>query len=137
MTTIFYIAAGLGAGAVFEDLRHRSIPNWLTAAATVAGVAYAAASGWRTLGIAIAGALAGFLVMLPWNLCGAMGGGDVKLTAAFGTLLGPAGILAAVVLGSVAGGVWAVVAALRGKRSIPYAPAIVAGAWLILLGGGS
>ena len=49
----------------------------------------------------------GFLLMLPLHLCGAMGGGDVKLMAAFGTLLGPAGILAAAVFGAIAGAIWA------------------------------
>jgi prepilin signal peptidase PulO-like enzyme (type II secretory pathway) len=78
----------------------------------------------------------GFLLLLPLNLCGAMGGGDVKLMAAFGTLLGRAGILAAAVFGAIAGAIWALAARLRGARAIPYAPAIAAGVWVSLVGGG-
>ncbi len=137
MTSVWCLAAALGLVAAFEDLRRRTIPNWLTLAGAIAGIALAASTGWRGVGIALAGGAVGFLVMLPLHWCGAMGGGDVKLMAAFGTLLGPAGILTALVFGSIAGGVWAFVAWLLGGRAIPYAPALVAGAWFSLLGGGS
>ena len=85
---------------------------------------------------ALAGGAVGFLLLLPLHLCGAMGGGDVKLMAAFGTLLGPAGILAAAVFGAIAGALWGLGALLRGARAIPYAPAIAAGVWVSLVGGG-
>jgi prepilin peptidase CpaA len=117
-------------------LRRRTIPNWLTAAASLAGIVCAASMGWCSLGMAIAGAAVGFLLMLPLHLCGAMGGGDVKLMAAFGTLLGPIGILVAAVFSAIAGAIWAFGALLRGARAIPYAPAIAAGVWVSLLGGG-
>jgi prepilin peptidase CpaA len=137
MTTVWLVAAALGLVACVEDLRRRTIPNWLTAAGAIAGVLCAAPMGWRGLGMAVAGAAAGFLLLLPLHLCGAMGGGDVKLMAAFGALLGPGGILLAAVFGAAAGGVWALAWAMRGARSVPYAPAIAAGAWISLLGGGS
>jgi prepilin peptidase CpaA len=63
-----------------------------------------------------------------------MGGGDVKLMAAFGALLGPAGILSAALFAAIAGGVCALGFAIWGRRAIPYAPAIVLGAWISLLG---
>lgn len=135
--TLLLLAVALGLAACVEDLRRRTIPNWLTAAGVVAGLACAAPLGWRSLALAAAGAVAGFLLLLPLHLCGAMGGGDVKLMAAFGTLLGPAGILIAALFGAIAGGIWALAWAMRGARSVPYAPAIVAGAWISLLGGGS
>ena len=87
--------------------------------------------------MAIAGAAVGFLLLLPLQWCGALGGGDVKLMAAFGTLLGPAGVLVAAVFGAIAGAIWALAALLGGARAIPYAPAIVAGVWVSLVGGGS
>ena len=46
--------------------------------------------------------------MLPGRLFGATGGGDVKLMAALGTLLGPPQIVVAFVVGAIAGGVLAV-----------------------------
>jgi prepilin peptidase CpaA len=45
--------------------------------------------------LALAGCLVGLALMLPGYLIGAMGGGDVKLLAAVGTLLGPGATLRA------------------------------------------
>jgi len=133
------IAAGLGVIAIVEDLRRRRLPNWLTIAGTAGGLACAAWSGWHALGLAAAGACVGFLILLPFHWRGAMGGGDVKLMAAYGTLLGPSGILLAAVFAAIFGGLAAAGALLRNPRrpAIPYAPAIVLGAWASLLGGGS
>jgi prepilin peptidase CpaA len=46
--------------------------------------------------------------MLPGRLFGGTGGGDVKLMAALGTLLGPQQIVVAFLFGAVAGGALAV-----------------------------
>jgi prepilin peptidase CpaA len=139
MTAGIAIATGLGVAAMVEDLRHRRVPNWLTAAGAAGGLACAAWGGWHGLGIAAAGALVGFLLLLPFHWCGAMGGGDVKLMAAYGALLGPSGILLAAVFAAVIGGLSAAGTLLLRPRTvaIPYAPAIVLGAWVSLLGGGS
>src|ERR1017187_8406646 len=139
MTPAVCIATGLGVAAVVEDLRRRRVPNWLTAAGAAGGLGCAAWSGWHGLGIAAAGAVVGFLILLPFHWCGAMGGGDVKLMAAYGALLGPSGILLAAVFTAVFGGLSAAGASLcnRRARAIPYAPAIVLGAWISLLGGGA
>jgi prepilin peptidase CpaA len=80
-----------------------------------------------------------------------MGGGDIKLMAGFGALLGFHQVLAAALwIGAVGGvlavgvlGVRAAMRALRGNKvmtaeqaerqdSIPYAPAIALGVWLSL-----
>ena len=68
-----------------------------------------------------------------------MGGGDVKLMAAYGALLGPSGILLAALFAALFGGLCAAGTLLWKPRTaaIPYAPAIVLGAWVSLLGGGS
>jgi prepilin peptidase CpaA len=103
------------------------------------------------------GALIGFGVFLIFYLMGGMGGGDVKLMAGFGALLGDGHILPAALLAAIFGGLFAmawlgVAAAARRLRtafgfagaqagpcgekcreSIPYAPAITVGAWLALL----
>jgi prepilin peptidase CpaA len=138
MTAAAAIAASLGVVAVVEDLRRRQVPNWLTVAGGACGLACAGWGGWHGLGIASAGVLAGFFILLPFHLCGAMGGGDIKLIAAYGALLGPAGILLAAVFAGAIGGLLAAGALLFRPRTaaIPYAPAIVLGAWLSLLGGG-
>jgi prepilin peptidase CpaA len=138
MTPVVWIAGGLGVAAVVEDLRRRRVPNWLTAAGLVGGLGCAAWGGWHGLGTAAAGTLVGFLILLPFNLFGGMGGGDVKLMAAYGALLGPSGILLAAVFAAVFGGLSAAGTLLWRPRTaaIPYAPAIVLGAWISLLGGG-
>ena len=139
VTAAVPVAICLGAAAVVEDLRRRRLPNWLTAGGVAAGMACAAWGGWRGLGMAAAGAAVGFLMLLPFNLLGAMGGGDVKLMAAYGALLGPSGILLAAVFAAVLGGLSAAATLLLKPRTaaIPYAPAIVLGAWISWLGGGS
>lgn len=128
----------LGAFAVFEDLRCRRIPNWLTGAGVTAGlVCGAAKSGWSGIAIAAGGAAAGFLILLIFYLLGGMGGGDVKLLSAFGALLGPSGTIIAGVLAAAAGALLgsAILLLKPRTRAIPYAPAIVVGAWLAMLGG--
>jgi prepilin peptidase CpaA len=139
MTAALAIGAAIGLVAAVEDLRRRQVPNWLTAGGAAAGLAYATRGGWHGFALAAAGVIVGFLILLPFQCCGAMGGGDVKLMAAFGALLGPAGILLAALFASIAGGVWTAGALLYRPRmaSIPYAPAVVLGAWISLLGGGS
>ena len=139
MTAGTTLAVSLGVVAVVEDLRRRQVPNWLTAAGAAGGLACAAWGGWHGLETAAAGALMGFLILLPFHWCGAMGGGDVKLMAAYGAFLGPSGILLAAVFAAVIGGLSAGGALLCNPRApaIPYAPAIVLGAWVSLLGGGS
>lgn len=110
------VASSGGASALI-DMQTRRVPNWLTAGITALGIGLAAA-GWGRL--TIAGALVGFglglLLMLPGHLVGATGAGDVKLFAAFGTLVGPQAILAAFLYTAIAGGLLAVVVALRRRR---------------------
>jgi prepilin peptidase CpaA len=133
------VAAVMGVIAVIEDLRRRQVPNWLTAAGVLGGLACAVPIGWHGVAIAAAGALAGFLVLFPFHWLGAMGGGDVKLMAAYGALLGPTGVLPAAIFAGVIGGIGAACLLLLRPRTaaIPYAPAIVLGAWVSLLGGGA
>jgi prepilin peptidase CpaA len=139
MTFALVLAGGLGVAAMAWDIASRRVPNWLTAAGVAAGLACAVPAGWHALALAAGGAALGFALLLPLHWCGAMGGGDVKLMAAYGAFLGPAGILLAAFFAAIAGGLCAAVVLLRKPRqpAIPYAPAIVLGAWISLLGGGS
>lgn len=110
------IAAGMIAAAVI-DIRTRRIPNELTAAMTGIGIGLSAAgvSGvpvWSSiLGFAI-----GLALMMPGHVLGATGAGDVKLMAATGAILGPAGVVTAFLFTAIAGGVLAVVVAARRQR---------------------
>ena len=110
------VALGGGAAATI-DLRTRRVPNQLTLAIGVLGLALAAS---HTTGMTIAGALAGFAIglalMLPGHVIGATGAGDVKLFAALGTWLGPAHIVMAFLYTAIAGGLLAVAVAARRRR---------------------
>ena len=138
MDTLTFMAIALGCSAVVEDLRRGAIPNWVNLSAIVGGLVYHSIhQGWRGLAIACGGAVLGFAIFLAVYCLGGMGGGDVKLMAAFGALLGPVGILTAAVLTSVIGALMAAasLALRRRRKAIPYGPAIVLGAWLALLAG--
>lgn len=143
----YTVALLIGGAAVAEDLARRTISNLWPVAALAGGIAcQMTASGWSGLGTALLGSVAGFLVFLVFYLLGGMGGGDVKLMAGFGALLGTGRLLQAALFTAVVGGLLAVVVlgvhTLRRKRraekadtaiSIPYAPAIATGVWLALL----
>ena len=162
MTPFIVIAAGVVASVI--DLRSRRVPNLLTMPTAVIGVWVAAAGiGTVTVGAALAGCLVGLIVMLPLHVLGGTGAGDVKLVAALGTLLGPMGVLGAILRMGIAGGVIALVVAVQRGRlqttlagtalvlaradgaaatiespgannRFPYAPAIAIGAAMVALG---
>jgi prepilin signal peptidase PulO-like enzyme (type II secretory pathway) len=138
MTAGMAIAASLGMAAMVADLRRRPVPDWLAAAGVAGGMARSAWDGPHGIGIAATGAIVGFLILLPFRRRGALGSGDFKLMAAYGALLGPTGILLAGVFAAAIGGLSAAGKLLLNPRTaaIPYARAIVLGAWVSLLGGG-
>jgi len=152
----------VGLAAVVEDLGWRRISNWTSGGALAAGlIVNGLQKGWMGVLHSLIGAAIGFGVFLIFYLLGGMGGGDVKLMAGFGALLGdkqilPAALLAAASGGLIALGFLAVRSVVRrskvwlgrapetagghgnteaGKSGecIPYAPAITIGAWLALV----
>ena len=152
MTAQVWIAILVGLAATIDDLARRRIANWIPLAALAGGFSWQIGRhGWMGGGYALAGAAAGFAVFLIFYLLGGMGGGDIKLMAGFGALLGLQGVLWAALLTAIVGGLLAlgVIAfksarrALRGgnevknqgeqKEAIPYAPAITLGVWLSLV----
>lgn len=99
MTTAVTACALVVLAAVVFDIATRRIPNVVTLGGVVAGLAIQAALGFvdggilaalRGLGFALVGVLAvGAIPFLAWKRS-EMGGGDVKLFAAIGALVGPA-----------------------------------------------
>jgi prepilin peptidase CpaA len=97
------------AFAAREDLLRQRIPNSLNGAALVLGVGMASlAGGWGGFADSVCGALVGCAALLPFYLLHGMGAGDVKLMAAAGAFLGPAGALFAAAAALVSGLVLAV-----------------------------
>jgi prepilin peptidase CpaA len=99
--------------AAIVDLGWRRIPNSLTVIATITGFSLALWSGGLSaLSTSLLGFLTGLLLFIPGFLLRMTGGGDVKLMAALGSLLGPSLTLYAFVLYAVTGMVWALVYSL-------------------------
>ena len=105
--SVAVIALGICAAVI--DWRTRRVPNALTLGASAVGLAFAIADrGASGLGWSLGGWAVGLLVFLPLFALRALGGGDVKLLAAFGAWLGPERVLWVAVYGAIAGGVLAV-----------------------------
>jgi prepilin peptidase CpaA len=151
MTAEIWIAGIVGLAAAMEDLLRRQVSNWTAGAALVGGIACQVGErGWAGLGTAALGTLAGFGVFLIFYWLGGMGGGDVKLMAGFGALLGAsrlfeASLWTAALGGLMAAGViaWGMLRRWMRRRrneaevqeavAIPYAPAIALGVWIALI----
>jgi prepilin peptidase CpaA len=152
MSAQIWIAILVGLAAIVDDLKRRQIANWIPAAALAGGFGWQIGqNGWMGSLYALGGAAAGFSVFLLFYLMGGMGGGDVKLMAGFGALLGTRGLLEAALWTAGVGGILAILAiAFKSARrwfrkdvdaaksgeqreSIPYAPAIALGVWLSLV----
>jgi prepilin peptidase CpaA len=146
MSPEVWIAVPLGLAASLEDLLRRRISNWIPGALLTGGILWKGnQQSWQGAGAAVLGAAAGFGILLIFYLLGKMGGGDVKLMAGFGALLGAAQVLEAAFFTAICGALWAGtylgIRALGGigraeqgeAESIPYAPSITLGAWLALL----
>ena len=116
LSTVCAVLAG-GATSAIVDLHTRRVPNPLTLGIGALGVALAAT---HMTGVGISGALGGFavglLLMLPGHVIGATGAGDVKLFAALGTLLGPGRTGVAFIYTALAGGLIALIVAIRRRR---------------------
>jgi prepilin peptidase CpaA len=102
----------VGLVACAWDLRTRRIPNWLTFGAAATGfVALAMTGGTGGMINSLAGWACGVALFFPWFALRGMGGGDIKLLAAFGAWLGPADTLQIALHAALAGGVLALATA--------------------------
>jgi prepilin peptidase CpaA len=151
MNAQVWIAILVGVAATIDDLARRQVANWIPAAALAGGLGWQIGqNGWMGVLYALAGAAAGFAVFLVFYLLGGMGGGDIKLMAGFGALLGATRLAEAALWTAGVGGILAVaVIAVKAaqrkfgpktdgpvetvRESIPYAPAIALGVWLALV----
>lgn len=141
----------IGLAASIEDLWRRRVSNAIALAAFLSGiVAQSWLHGLNGFWDAMLGSLIGFVVFLVFFLMGGMGGGDIKLMAGFGAILGSKLIVVAAMMTALVGGLMALAyllvnklrrvaqpadgaqAPLR-KHAIPYAPAITLGVLLSFL----
>lgn len=138
-----WVCLALGLAASGEDLWRRRISNVTVLAGLAAGLIVQVYEwGWARGSLGWAGGVAvGFGVLLVFFLAGGMGGGDIKLMAAFGGCLGAGQVLRAALLAAIVGALvacgylaWKWVASPVKRRgeveTIPYAPAIFLGTLL-------
>jgi leader peptidase (prepilin peptidase) / N-methyltransferase len=126
----------LGAIAAI-DAATRRIPNVATLATALCAAALRLAFARRVLPETLVASATCFVVFLVLALAarGGLGMGDVKLAALLGLLLGR-NVLAALLLGTIAGAVAALVAARRSgsrKATLAYGPYLCLGAAVVIL----
>lgn len=135
MTLMVLVATLLIAS--FTDLRDRTIPNWLVAAAAAAGLALAAGEG-----TVVRAAVAGLAVAAPFLAAAlirpeGMGMGDVKLAAVMGIYLGQAAWVAVAVGLGFAGACGVMISLGKrtppGETALPLAPFLALGAAAVVL----
>ena len=154
MTALTWVSLAVGLSASLEDVARRRVSNWIPVTAAAAGMGiHIYTNGWKGALSSTLGLVAGFFVFLVFYLLGGMGGGDVKLMAGFGAIVGierllPAALWTAGIGGMIACAALAIRACKRWRRArgttgvgaeterdkfIPYAPAIAMGALLSLV----
>ena len=126
--TIAIIVLTLLIVATVCDFRTREIPDWICIAIAIVAV-ISASTGWLGIGLVLVaiGGVVGLTIGYLLFRFAKLGGGDAKLIAALGMLVGPVGLFIVLFGMAVAGGVLSLVAMLRGQRDYAYVPAITAG----------
>ncbi len=108
------LLAGIGCAS---DLRTRRIPNSIVLTGFATGLSVnALLAGATGIGSSLAGGAIGLALFLPFFALGGMGGGDVKLLAALGSLVGPRDVVRLALAAAVVGGGFALVVAARNGR---------------------
>ena len=121
------------------DLEHRLVLNRVVLGGAMLALAGSLLWDRPPLAQALLGGASGFAIFLLIALArpGGMGMGDVKLAGLIGLVIGFPGVLVALFIGIMAGGVGALVLLLsrRVQRGsyLPYAPFLVTGALIALL----
>lgn len=123
--------------AFATDMEHRIIPNALTFPAMAAGIILSLPAG--RLVSALLGALVcgGAFMVIGILGAGKMGGGDVKLAAAIGAILGLQAGVTALLIGVIAGALIGLALIALGRATlksyIPFAPPLTAAAVAVAL----
>lgn len=116
--------------ATVTDVRHREVPLWLTFGGIAGGLIASVLDNQHSVTSAVVGLAAGLLPPLPFVLLGGLGAGDLLLFASIGVWEGWRFILSTFWWTAVVGAGLALGARILRKRSLPYVPAILAGAIL-------
>jgi len=114
---LLWYASGLAmlCAAVAMDVTVQRIPNTAGMGGIAAALMLSGLPGGIGAANALAGLVAGFLVLLPFYLLRVMGAGDVKLLAAVGAFVGFPGVLVAVLATVLTGGVLSLIWTVRNR----------------------
>jgi len=130
----------LGVAAGIVDVRHRRLPDALTASAACVAPLALLPLGAVAAGRGLLAALAALIGYGAVHLLrpAALGAGDVKLALPLGAVLGAASwgaLVTAAVLAAVLTGAGALAVACTGRSppgaSVPHGPSMLAAAWLV------
>jgi prepilin peptidase CpaA len=105
--------------ATWSDVRTRRIPNALTLSAFLFALVLRSVAGLDALADGLLGAGLALVFLLPLFALGGVGGGDAKLLTAVGAFLGVHGLVVALLATAIAGGVMALVFAIRRGVILP------------------
>jgi leader peptidase (prepilin peptidase)/N-methyltransferase len=129
------------------DYEHQLLPDALTLPGTLLGIAAALASGqggWYAIHGIVVGAGLLWLLAVGYELVRkteGMGGGDIKLAAMFGAVLGWKLTLLTLFMAAALGTVWGTALILRkrgnGKTALPFGTLLAPSAMVLLLWGPS
>ncbi len=122
------VPLGLTLVAVVTDLRRREVPDAVPLA-LLGWAVLVCALGWTEIAwfTLIAGLVLGLAIGAICFASGALGGGDAKLLAALGAVVGPVAMFEVLFWMALAGGVLALMSAACGRREFAYVPAIAVG----------
>jgi prepilin peptidase CpaA len=116
----WFVTIVLVEAAVIDGWKLK-VPNWLTLHFVAGGLGYAAyTAGFGGFLWALAGALVGLALLLPWYAIGGMGAGDVKLLAGVGAWIGMSLTLWAFLVSAILGAVMAVAMAARSGNLLKH-----------------
>lgn len=134
--SILWIAFAILAIAVFFDLRSREIPDALSVCLLLLALG---ATGFKLHRIGWLDSFLGFALGLCCGLVlfrmGGFGGGDVKLMASLGAVLGFMGELGVMFYVAIIGAILSLISLARGQKEFAYAPAIALGMLCFILRG--
>lgn len=136
---VLLVLAAYFIAIIAIDLEHRLVLNRMTGAGLLAACGIALMGLGPTLQAALVGAAVGFIFLwIPALLLPGLGMGDVKLAAVIGGLVGFPAVFTALSLGVVIGGVSAalllVSRRIDRRATMAYAPHLVIGVTLVLVG---
>lgn len=101
----------------YFDGRYRRIPNQITFSLLLLGMVINVwQRGLLGLGGSLLGTFVGLAVLIIPYCGGGIGAGDVKFSAAIGSLMGPGFAFAAFLYGAILGGVWACAVLLKRRN---------------------